>query len=73
MLKTTLRFLAKHLAYQAIALAGAIDLVLLINSYPDMAILALALMFVVMLTALIRRFIRVVKDPVGSVRWPSND
>lgn len=69
-----LKFLIRHLAFELIALMGAVAYVLLDNALPELAGRLLAGALVVTIVALIvRRFVRVLKDPVGSVRWPSKD
>ena len=69
-----LKFLVRCLAFEFIALVGAIGYVLLHNALPEMGRRLLAgLLIAIFLGLIFRRLVRVSKDPVGSVRWPSND
>lgn len=70
LLKTVFR----HLALQFVALLGALGYVFLSNSLPHTGRQALAgLLLLTMLALLIYRLVCVLRDPVGSVRWRSDD
>ena len=69
-----LKFLVRCLAFEFIALVGAIGYLPLDNALLAMGgVLLAGLLIVIFVGLVVRGLARVSKDPVGSVRWPSND
>lgn len=69
-----LKVVSRHLAWQLAALLGALGYVLLSNSLPDIGGQLLAgLLLLTIMALLIYRFVRVVRDPVGSITWRPDD
>jgi hypothetical protein len=68
------RCIAAYLALELIALLGAIGYVVLGNTLPEPVHQLLAAMILLFLVgAIVWRFVRVMKDPVGSVTWKRRD
>jgi hypothetical protein len=69
-----LKVVIRHLAWQFVALLGAGGYVLSSNALPDTGAQVLAgLLLLTILALLVYRFVKVLRDPVGSVRWQPDD
>jgi hypothetical protein len=65
-----LRSVTKYLAFELIALIGAICFFVFSGTLPEwMGAVLAALALVLLIGALLWRFVRVIRDPIGSVTW----
>ena len=69
LLVSLMKHLAKYLAFELIAVLGAVVYVTLSNSLPETGAQALAgLILIALLAALIYGFVRVIKNLAGAIR-----